>query len=325
MSWSSTISKSAEDDEVTRLYRSIKRIRRVEERIEEIYRTDKIKSPVHFSIGQEAVSVGVCDILKVDDFVVGTYRGHALYLAKGGNLKAFMAELFGKVDGCALGKGGSMHMIDESANVLGCSAVVATNIPIAMGYAWKLKQQGKSGVIACFFGDGATEEGVFYESLNFAALHKLPMIFICENNGLAIHAPLKKRWANFDICGRVSGFGIPVHGLKEMDIFKVRSTADEIVKRIRAGSGPEFMECHTYRWCQHVGPDDDFDYGYRLRKELEIWQEKDQVARLAGILDSNLRARIDAEIEHEINDCVNFAENSPFPRNEELIAHVYAE
>ena len=248
MSPLSIISQNTKNDEVTRLYRSLKRIRRVEEQIEEIYHTDKIKSPVHLSIGQEAISVGVCDILNADDFVVGTYRGHALYLAKGGNLEAFMAELFGKVDGCARGKGGSMHMIDVSANVLGCSAVVATNIPIAMGYAWRLKQQKNGGVIACFFGDGATEEGVFYESLNFAALHKLPILFVCENNGLAIHSPLKKRWSHFDICARVNGFGIPVHELKEMDIFKIHNTADEVVKRIRMGSGPEFMECHTYRW-----------------------------------------------------------------------------
>jgi TPP-dependent pyruvate/acetoin dehydrogenase alpha subunit len=325
MNWTSTISKNAENDEVTRLYRSLKRIRRIEERIEEIYHTDKIKSPVHLSIGQEAISVGICDILNADDFVVGTYRGHALYLAKGGNLESFMAELFGKVDGCARGKGGSMHMIDVSANVLGCSAVVATNIPIAMGYAWKLKQQGKGDVIACFFGDGATEEGVFYESLNFAALHKLPMLFVCENNGLAIHAPLEKRWAHFDICARVSGFGIPVHELTEMDIFKIRSTANEVVRRIRAGAGPEFMECHTYRWSQDVGPGEDFDSGYRSRKELEKWQEKDQVARLAGILDSDLRARIDSDIEREIKDCITFAENSPFPRNDDLMTHVYAE
>lgn len=325
MTRSPTIPQRAKNDEVIRLYHSLKRIRRVEEWIAEIYHTDKIKSPVHLSIGQEAISVGVCDVLNTDDFVVGTYRGHALYLAKGGNLKAFMAELFGKVDGCARGKGGSMHMIDVSANVLGCSAVVATNIPIAMGYAWKLKQQNKGGVIACFFGDGATEEGVFYETLNFAALHKLPMLFVCENNGLAIHSSLEKRWSNFNICERVNSFSIPVHELKEMDVFEVRHMADEVVKRIRSGLGPEFMECHTYRWSQHVGPGDDFDSGHRSRKELEAWQEKDQISRLARLLDKGIRAKIDADIEHEIEDCITFAENSPFPGNEELMAHVYAE
>lgn len=313
------------EEDIARLYRALRLIRRVEERIAEIYPSDKIKSPVHLSIGQEAISVGLCDALNLEDYVSGTYRGHALYLAKGGDLNAFMAELYGKVTGCAQGKGGSMHMIDLEARVLGCSAVVATHIPVAMGYAWKLKQEGQKRIVACVFGDGATEEGVFYETLNFAALHKLPILFLCENNGLAIHSPLANRWAHHDICERVLGFNLPTHKLEEMDVFAIREKCAEIVERIRQGAGPEFLECFTYRWRQHVGPGEDFDHGFRNREDLAEWRRKDQVAALGMMLPNNLRADIDSDIEREVERSITFAEESAFPKTEQLMAHVYAE
>ena len=161
-----------------RFYRSLYRIRRVEEEIARIYPSDKIKSPVHLSIGQEAVSVGVCEALRPKDVVFGTYRSHAYYLAKGGDLKKMVAELYGKATGCAKGKGGSMHLIDAAHGIMGASAVVGTTIPNAVGYAYALKLQRKDSVVVSLFGDGATDEGVFYESLNFAALKQLPIIFI---------------------------------------------------------------------------------------------------------------------------------------------------
>src|SRR3989344_7824434 len=168
-----------------KFYRSLYRIRRVEEEIARVYPTNKIKSPVHLSIGQEAVSVGVCLALDSQDIVFGTYRGHALYLAKGGNLKKMIAELYGRATGCAKGKGGSMHLIDVTAGVMGGSAVVGTTIPQAVGYAYALKIKKSSSVVVSFFGDGAVEEGVFHESMNFAALKNLPIIFVCENNSYA--------------------------------------------------------------------------------------------------------------------------------------------
>src|SRR5882757_5359429 len=168
--------------DLERIYRALRRIRRVEEEIARIYPSDKIKSPVHLSIGQEAVSVGVCDVLRADDAVSPTYRGHAAFLAKGGSVRGLMAELYGKASGVAGGKGGSMHLIDMSHHVLGTSAVVGTTIPIAVGHALAFKRTGSDRVVASFFGDGATEEGVFTESLNFASLHKLPILFVCENN-----------------------------------------------------------------------------------------------------------------------------------------------
>ena len=311
--------------DIERVYGALRLIRRVEERIAEIYPSDKIKSPVHLSIGQEAVAVGVCDALAPDDFAVGTYRGHALYLAKGGDLRPFMAEMYGKADGCAAGKGGSMHLVSMAVGMLGSSAVVSTNIPIALGFALKLKRDGGNRVIACFFGDGATEEGVFYESLNFAALKKLPVLFVCENNGLAIHAPIEKRWSKLDIGPRVEGFGIPWARVEDQDVFAIRDQVGSALESIRRGDGPFFLECHTCRWRAHVGPNEDFEAGYRSRVAAAPWIESDPVVVLGRRLPDARRAVIDAEIEHRIDDAIAFAEQSPFPDQSELYTDVFAE
>ena len=181
-----------------RLYKKMLLIRRFECRLAEVYHTDVIKSPVHLSVGQEAVAVGVCDPLERQDVISNTYRCHATYIAKGGNLNTMMAELYGKRTGCAGGKAGSMHLIDIEQGVLGASAVVGTTIPVATGYALAFKKEanttGHQRVVVSMFGDGGTEEGCFYESLNFAALHQLPIIYVCENNRLAIHTPIEKKW-----------------------------------------------------------------------------------------------------------------------------------
>ncbi len=305
-----------------RLYRQLRRIRRVEESIAEIYPTDKIKSPVHLAIGQEHIAVGVCDALDRADIAGGTYRSHAVYLAKGGSLPAMMAEMFGKDTGCCRGKGGSMHVIDPAVHVMGSSAVVGTVIPNAAGYALALKMRAERRVVAVFFGDGATEEGCFYETLNFASLHKLPILFVCENNGFAIHEPLTKRWATEDLCARVRSFGIRAHYLTD-DVFAIRETAANAVARVRDGA-PEFIECKTYRWREHVGPNEDYDQGYRTRDEAERWKCSDQVARLAALISPAERAVIDAEIEAEIEASIAFAETSPAPAPEELHTHVFA-
>lgn len=311
-------------DDITRIYRSLRLIRRTEEEVARIYPTDRIKSPVHLSIGQEAVAVGVCDALTDDDVVSGTYRGHATYLAKGGNLKAMMAELYGKATGCARGKGGSMHLVEMSKNVLGASAVVGTTIPLAVGYALALRREGKGRVAASFFGDGATEEGVFYESLNFASLHKLPVVFICENNFYAIHTPISKRWASEALCGRVSNFGIPTHRITDSDVFAIRRIVADCVADMREGGGPVFLECHTYRWREHVGPMEDYEAGYRDRTDMETWRTTDQVERVGALVDTSTRRRVNLEIEKEIQTAIDFAEQSPFPGPEELYTHVFA-
>src|SRR5436309_72053 len=299
------------------LYRKLRLIRRAEEEIARIYPSDKIKSPVHLSIGQEAVSVGVCDPMRPDDVVSGTYRSHASYIAKGGDLRELFAELYGKDTGCAHGKGGSMHLVDMNHYILGTSAVVGTTVPIAVGYALALKREGSGRVVAAFFGDGATEEGVFYESLNFAALHRLPILFVCENNFYAIHTPLSKRWATRRLCERVETYGIPSKQVADGDVFAIRQAAADAFSPMRTGDGgPAFLECQTYRWREHVGPNEDYDSGYRSREELTRWQAIDQISVIGAKLEPSERKRIDSEVERKIAEAIGFAEKSPFPRPE---------
>lgn len=305
-------------------YKSLYRIRRVEEEIARVYPTDKIKSPVHLSIGQEAVAVGVCEALRSDDVVFGTYRSHASYLAKGGDVKKMIAELYGKVTGCAKGKGGSMHLMDVAHGVMGTSAVVGTTIPNAVGYAYALKLKRTDSIVVSFFGDGGTDEGVFHESMNFAALKSLPVIFVCENNFYAIHTHLLRRHKNANICERARSYGMPAEQIPDSDVLAIYEKVDVAVQALRRGEGgPYFFECLTYRWKEHVGPNDDFHLGYRSREEAASWVEKDQVRRLAELIDPGKRHEIEAEVEAEIQEAFAFAEASPFPVADELYADIY--
>jgi TPP-dependent pyruvate/acetoin dehydrogenase alpha subunit len=307
------------------LYRSLYRIRRVEEEIARVYPTDRIKSPVHLSIGQEAVSVGVCEALAPADVVFGTYRGHALYLAKGGDLRQMIAELYGKATGCARGKGGSMHLISPQAGMMGASAVVGTTIPNAVGYAYALKYQQNRAIIASFFGDGATEEGVFAESLNLAALKRVPILFVCENNSYAIHTHQSRRQATSAICDRVRAHGIRAERIEDNDVLKIHMRARAISQEIRSGGGPYFFEVITYRWREHVGPGEDYQLGFRSRDEAAPWVAKDQVTRLEKLFDAQTVARVQGEVEAEIKAAFAFAEESPWPEAQELCTHVVKE
>ncbi len=313
---------------IERLYRNLRLTRLVEDEVARVYPTDVIKSPVHLSIGQEFVSVGVCDALEPSDHVSITYRGHAAYLAKGGDLNAMIAEMYGKKTGCAQGRGGSMHLVDMAAGVIGASAVVGTSIPVATGFALAAKRKAtgtaNSGVVACFIGDGATEEGCFAESLNFAALHRLPILFVCENNGYAIHEPLAKRWATDRLCERVATYGIPATRIEDGDVFTVRDAAAAAVRAMRAGHGPAFLEVMCYRWREHVGPSEDFNQGYRPASDMAPWAARDEVARLAALLPPDRVAALEAEIAATVAAAFAFAETSPFPLSEDLYDHVYA-
>jgi TPP-dependent pyruvate/acetoin dehydrogenase alpha subunit len=305
-----------------RLYRSLYRIRRLEEAFARVYPTDKIKSPIHLSIGQEAVSVGVCAALRSDDVVFGTYRGHALYLAKGGDMKAMAAELYGKATGCTRGKGGSMHLISTDVGMMGASAVVGTTIANAIGYAYALQYQGRDTLVASFFGDGGSEEGVFAESLNFAALKSLPILFVCENNGYAIHTSQERRQGKPDICARARAYGIPAERIEHNDVLYLFERTRAVTAKIRAGSGPYFFEVMTYRWREHVGPNNDFHLGYRTEDEATPWIEADQVTRLGAMLLPERRRQIQEEVEAEVEAALTFAEESPEPEPAELYTDV---
>ncbi len=269
--------------------------------------------------------MGICAALRSEDVVFGTYRGHALYLAKGGDLRAMVAELFGKETGCTKGKGGSMHLIDTAQGVMGMSAVVGTTIANAAGYAYALKLRRSSAIVASFFGDGATEEGVFAETLNFAVLKRLPILFVCENNQYAIHTHQSQRQGLPDICQRVRGFGLPAERLDGNDLPTLLHVAEEAVAALRAGEGPRFLEVMTYRWREHVGPNLDFHLGYRDQAEADPWIANDAVCRVGQLLDPDEREQIEREVEAEVADALAFAQESAFPPASELLCDVFKE
>ncbi len=306
-----------------RLYTSLYRIRRVEEEIVRIYPTDKIKSPSHMSLGQESVSVGVCEALRKTDIVFATYRSHAAYLAKGGDLKRMTAELYGKADGAARGKAGSMHLIDMSTGMMGTSAIVGTSLPLAVGYALAERMRGKDTVVVVFFGDGAQEEGVFHESMNFAALKKLPVLFVLENNTYAIHTPLGARVPAANFRERAATYKMPTQLIEDGDTLALLEATEAAAARMRAGGGPEFFEVMTMRWLEHVGPGDDLHLNYRTKAELDAWKAKDQVKLIGAMLDDAARGQIQREVEEEVQAALAFAEASPYPADHELYEHVY--
>ncbi|MDD5070032.1 MAG: thiamine pyrophosphate-dependent dehydrogenase E1 component subunit alpha [Candidatus Omnitrophica bacterium] len=305
------------------IYRTLYLIRRVEEEIGRIYPSDKIKSPVHLSIGQEAVSVAVCSALDERDAVFATYRSHAAYLAKGGNLKEMIAELYGKQTGCAKGKGGSMHLLDPSCGFIVTSAIVATTIPLAVGYAYSLKLKKSDSVVVVFFGDGAVDEGAFHESLNFAALKKLPVLFVCENNLYAIHSHFLTRHHSDNIFKRAASYGMASECLKEDDLGVIYQRTKFFVDQIRQGSGPAFLECYTCRWREHVGPNDDFHLGYRSEQEVSHCKDNDQLKKIRAEIEPSVIKKINQKVEQQIEDAFIFAEKSPFPGKEELMTDVF--
>jgi pyruvate dehydrogenase E1 component alpha subunit len=305
-------------------------IRRAEETIVALYPEQEMRCPTHLSIGQEASAVGVCAALRADDVIFSGHRCHAHYLAKGGDLRAMMAELYGRETGCAHGRGGSMHLVDPGAGVMGASAVVAGSIPLAVGAALARRMRDGDGVAVAFFGDGAVEEGTFQESLAFAALRRLPVVFACENNFYATYSPLSSRQVADNIFERGAPLRVPGVRVDGNDVTAVYRVAREAVSRARRGDGPTLLELRTYRWRDHVGPGFDIAVGYRTRAELDGWVARDPVACFAralqksGVLPGDAREAIDAELDRALADAVAFAKASPFPGDAELAAHVHA-
>lgn len=299
------------------LFRQALLIRLFEEKVIELYPSDRIQSPVHLSIGQEAVAVGVCHNLEKTDLVFGNYRGHAFYIAKGGGLKEMMAELYGKTTGCGRGKAGSMHLAAPEVGFMGSSAVVASTIPHAVGAAWAAKFQNRRQVSVAVFGDGATDEGVYHESLNFASLQQVPVLFLCENNGLAVHSPHHRRQA-YSIAEHAKVYGLPVERISAgYDFVEIATKVGSLVDAIRADGKPRFVEITTFRYKEHVGPGDDFNQGYRSSADFEAWKKSDPLCQ-----DTASVAKFRAGVQAEIDAAVAFAESSPWPGAEELLTEV---
>ena len=310
------------------MYVSMLRIRLFEERAAELVDAGEIKTPCHLYIGQEAIAVGVCAALERDDYVWGGHRSHGHYLAKGGDLRAMMAELHGKATGCSKGRGGSMHLVAPEVGILGTVPLVAATIPMAVGAALATQLRRDARVSVSFFGDGATEEGHFHESLNIASVYRLPVLFVCENNLYSSHMQLLERRAcdNIDRAGEAHGLpGVRVDG---NDVVAVYRAAVVAVDRARRGEGPALLECRTYRWRGHVGASWDMDVGVKRRDEFKDWLSKDPIAR-AG---QQLRAlgaeeleldRVVHHVRREVDEAVTFARESPYPAVSGLLEHVY--
>jgi len=323
---------SAEHDIALSLFQSMLRIRTVEETIAARYSEQKMRCPTHLSIGQEAVSAAVGYALRQDDFAVSTHRAHGHYLGKGGNLKAMIAEIYGKVTGCSQGKGGSMHLIDRSVNFMGSTAIVGNTIPIGVGLGLSIQLHGTDQVSCVFLGDGAVEEGVFFESVNFAVLKKLPVLFLCENNLYSVYSPLRVRQPEGRVIHQmVAGIGLETGAGDGNDVLGVYERVQQAVSSIRAGNGPIFLEFATYRWREHCGPNFDNDIGYRTEQEYLEWKAQDPISRFeADLLTQKIVIQKDIEalrdnLQKEVDDAFDFAESSPFPSQDDFYNHVYAE
>ena len=319
------------DLEKRRLYKEMLRIRIVEEELMRYYAEQEMRCPVHFCVGQEAVSVGVCQSLVHDDSVMSSHRCHGHYLAKGGSLKGMVAELYGKSSGCASGKGGSMHLIDLSVNFLGATSIVAGTIPVAVGVGFSNKLRDERSVSVVFFGDGATEEGLFYESLNFAELHNLPVLFVCEHNLFSVYSPISVRQpSSRDIYQVAASMGLDSIRIDGNDVETVYSTTQSALDSVRSGNGPYLIEAMTYRWVEHCGPNYDNHIGYRTEEEYLSWREKDPVATFEDKLLNESTASKEfiettkQQIFEEIREVVDYAKELPFPDSSELTKGVYA-
>ena len=310
------------------LLRDMLLIRRFEEKCAELYSAGKIRGFLHLYIGEEAVAVGTMQALTAEDAVVATYREHGHALARGIDAGRLMAEMYGKQEGCSRGRGGSMHVFDATTRFYGGNAIVAGGLPIATGLALADALSGRRNVTACFFGDGAVAEGEFHESLNLAALWKLPVLFACENNLYAMGTRIERALSQTDVAAKARAYGIEATSVDGMDVVAVEDAARTAAARVRAGRGPQFLECRTYRFRAHSMFDAEL---YRDKAEVEEWKRRDPIqllsARLeaAGLLDATRRAAVEHEVEAEIARAVGFAEAGTWEPIEHLTRDVYTE
>lgn len=317
--------------DATILLREMIRIRTIEETIAELYAEQEMRTPTHFSIGQEAVAVGVCQALERSDVAYSGHRCHAHYLAKGGSLLGMVAELYGRVDGCCKGRGGSVHLNDPSVGLIASSAILGETMATAVGSAWSFAMDGQKKVAVTFFGDGTAEEGIFHEVLNFAVVKNVPVIFACENNGYSTHTPLDVRQPKgIEIWERAAkAYGMPSRLVDGNDVLACYDAAVEAVERARRGEGPSFIEFTTYRWREHVGPNWDYDAGYRTKDEVDAWIARDPIERAAQrVLADGACTKADIagwkrDARAEVDAAVARAKASPFPPVDELLVGTY--
>ncbi|MFH0914464.1 MAG: thiamine pyrophosphate-dependent dehydrogenase E1 component subunit alpha [Chloroflexota bacterium] len=317
-------------DTLRSLYSTMLVIRYFEEKVADVLVGGaEIKCPVHLYTGQEAVAAGVCAHLRKEDYVFSTHRSHGHYLAKGGDLKALAAELFGRATGCSRGRGGSMHLASPELGLPGSSAIVGGTIPLAVGAALAFQLQGKDNVAVAFFGDGATNEGVFYESLNFAALKKLPVIFVCENNCYSTHMPTTACLADPVIYRKAEAFNLPGIRIDGNDVIEVYTTAGKAIEAARQGDGPTLVECLTYRWRGHVGPNYDVDKGLRRQEELDSWIERcpiktlEELLLVQQILTPVEKSETREAVEHRVTEALAFGREASYPSEGEVIKNVF--
>jgi TPP-dependent pyruvate/acetoin dehydrogenase alpha subunit len=303
------------------LYRKVALIRRFEDRVYRLFLEGEIPGTLHQYQGQEAVAAGVCSTLRLDDWITSTHRPHGHALAKGVVTREAMAELYGKATGCCGGKGGSMHLGDPAVGMLPAIAIVAGGNTIVTGLGLAMKLRKSDQVAACFFGEGATNEGAFHEGLNFSAVEQLPVVWVCENNLYGASTPYGRVSLVPDVAERAKVYGIPSQIVDGMDAAAVREASAAAVERARNGGGPTLLECKTYRFTGHSRSD---ARGYRTREEEQEWAQRDPLIVLAARLDEETVARLEAEVKVELDDAVEFARSSPYPDPADALEHVYA-
>ncbi|MBI4333166.1 MAG: thiamine pyrophosphate-dependent dehydrogenase E1 component subunit alpha [Chloroflexi bacterium] len=312
------------------LYAKLYLARRAEEKIREHYGEDEMKTPMHMSMGEEAIAIGVSHALRPDDQIFATYRSHALFLARTDKVEDFFAEMYGKETALLKGKGGSMHLCAPEFGFMGSSAIVASNIPVGLGAAFAKKRQGNGNIAAVFFGDGAADEGSFWESLNAACLMKLPVLFVCEDNGLAVHTPAPLRQGYRSLTKVVSKFNCSLLSSSTTDVESIYQLTRQAIDLITDKKIPCFMHLKYYRYLEHVGVNEDFAAGYRSRKEFEEWLKVDPVKLQRqkllrqGVTEADL-AKLEREIDDRVERSLNLAQQAPFAEDGELYRSVLAE
>jgi len=314
-------------DKLVEMYKQMLEIRFFEEKVFDLYAQNLVPGTIHLYLGEEAVAVGVCSLLKKDDYITSTHRGHGHCIAKGAELKRTMAEILGKKTGYCKGKGGSMHIADFKIGMLGATAVVGAGLPIAVGAGLSAKLRKTDQVVACFFGEGASNQGTFHESINMASIWKLPVIFVCENNLYAMGTRQSTVMAIENVADRAVAYGILGVIVDGNDVLAVYEATQRAVERARKGEGPTLIECKTYRVKGHSRVD---PAKYRPKEEVEEWLAKDPIKRFKekllqtnSLTESEIQ-QIEKEVSDEIEEAVKFAMESPYPAPEEALEDVYA-